>query len=65
MYELYVSTNIRDARGVAVSFIILNDVSSCGSVNIDKATLIIFDKVGYFLLLNTMAHHNDISGYLS
>ena len=57
MYELYVSTDIHDARGVTISFTILNDDSTCGPVNIDKATLIIFDKVGYLLLSNIMAHH--------
>ena len=60
MYELYLSTDIRDAQGVMISFIILNGNSTCGPVNIDKAALIIFDKVGRFLLLNIMAHCKDI-----
>ena len=50
MYKIYVLTNIRDARGVTISFIILNDVFSCGPVNIDKAVVIIFNKVEYLLL---------------
>ena len=45
MHELYVLTDIRDAQGVTISFIILSDDSTCGPVNIDKAALIIFDKI--------------------
>ena len=62
IYELYISTDICDTRGVTISFTIPNDDSTCGLVNIDKAALIIFDKVGYLLLSNIMAHHKDTSG---
>ena len=59
MYEIHLSTDIHDTGGVMISFIILNDDSVCGQVNIDKDALIIFDKVGYLLLPNIIKIYQD------